>query len=156
MGPHIAALGLGVGANGEIIDTYPYFAIGIIHLVSSAILGAGGIYHGVLGPEKLDEKGFGYQWKDGNKMTTILGIHLVLLGIGALMLVVKAVYGGGLYDPAIANVRLISEPNLNPQTIFGYLVGITPDGWTLKGMAAKEERSRGREEGRKEDERSRA
>ena len=52
--PHMAALGLGVGANGEIIDTYPYFAVGVIHLVSSAILGAGGIYHAVLGPEKLD------------------------------------------------------------------------------------------------------
>ena len=134
--PHMATLGLGVGANGEIIDTYPYFAIGVVHLVSSAILGAGGIYHAVLGPEKLDEKGFGYQWNDGNKMTTILGIHLVLLGIGALMLVVKAVYGSGLYDPAIANVRVITKPTLNPQTIFGYLVGITPDGWTLKGMAA--------------------
>jgi len=134
--PHLASLGFGVGANGQIISTYPYFAIGVIHLVSSAILGAGGIYHAVLGPEKLDEKGFGYNWDDGRKMTSILGIHLVLLGVGALLLVVKAVFVGGLYDPTIENVRLITNPTFNPLTIFGYLVGITPGGWTLKGMAA--------------------
>jgi photosystem II CP43 chlorophyll apoprotein len=94
---------LGVGANEQIVDTYPYFAIGVVHLISSAVLGAGGLYHAVLGPDKLDEKGFGYQWNDGNKMTSILGSHLVLLGMGALLLVVKATYAGGLYDPAIAN-----------------------------------------------------
>jgi len=134
--PHLASLGFGVGANGVIVDTYPYFAIALLHLVSSAVLGAGGIYHATLGPETLDEKGFGYKWDDGNKMTSILGIHLVLLGLGALLLVVKAALVGGLYDPAIANVRLITRPTLNPLVIFGYLVGITPNGWTLQGMAA--------------------
>lgn len=134
--PHLATLGVGVGLNGQIVDTYPYFVIGVLHLVSSAILGAGGIYHAVLGPEKLDEKGFGYKWEDDNKMTTILGIHLVLLGMGALLLVAKAVSFGGLYDPSVNNVRLITNPTLNPLRIFGYLVGITPNGWTLKGMAA--------------------
>lgn len=134
--PHLASLGFGVGANGQIISIYPYFAIGVIHLISSAILGAGGLYHAVLGPEKLDEAGFGYNWADGRKMTSILGIHLVLLGIGALLLVVKALLVGGLYDPTFGNVRLITHPTLNPLTIFGYLVGITPEGWTLKGMAA--------------------
>lgn len=134
--PHLATLGLGVGAGGAIVDTYPYFAIGMAHLVASAFLGAGGIYHSVLGPEKLDETGFGYRWDDGDKMTSILGSHLVLLGIGALLLVLKACVFGGLYDPAIADVRLVDNPTLNPQTIFGYVVGITPDGWTLKGMAA--------------------
>lgn len=134
--PHLASLGIGVGANGQIVDTYPYFAIGAVHLISSAILGAGGVFHAVLGPDRLDEKGFGYQWSDGNKMTTILGIHLVLLGVGALLLVAKAVALGGLYDPNLANVRLITQPTLNPLRIFGYLVGITPEGWTLQGMAA--------------------
>ena len=134
--PHLAALGIGVGSNGQVTDIYPFFAIGVAHLVSSAILGAGGVYHAVLGPDRLDENGFGYKWTDGGKMTSILGIHLVLLGVGALRLVVKAALAGGLYDPAIANVRLITQPTLNPLTILGYLVGITPEGWTLKGMAA--------------------
>jgi photosystem II CP43 chlorophyll apoprotein len=134
--PHLATLGFGVGAGGQIVDTYPYFLIGMLHLVSSAFLGAGGIYHAVLGPAKLNEKGFGYKWDDGGKMTSILGIHLVLLGVGALLLAIKAVFLGGLYDPAIANVRLVTQPTLNPLTIFGYLVGITPQGWTLQGMAS--------------------
>ncbi|MBE9101853.1 chlorophyll a/b binding light-harvesting protein [Vacuolonema iberomarrocanum] len=134
--PHLASLGIGVGANGQIVTTYPYFAIGVGHLISSAVLGAGGIYHATLGPAKLDEQGFGYQWEDGSKMTSILGIHLVLLGAGALLLVVKAVFAGGLYDPVLEDVRLVPNPTFNPLTIFGYLVGITPDGWTLQGMAA--------------------
>ncbi|WP_316432603.1 chlorophyll a/b binding light-harvesting protein [Leptolyngbya sp. NK1-12] len=134
--PHLAALGIGVGAGGQVVDTYPYFMIGMLHLVSSAVLGAGGIYHAVLGPAKLDEKGFGYRWEDGNKMTSIIGIHLVLLGMGALLLVLKATRFGGLYDPVAEQVRLITQPTLNPLRIFGYLVGITPSGWTLKGMAA--------------------
>ena len=134
--PHIATLGVGVGEGGVIVDTYPYFVIGALHLVSAAVIGAGGIYHSVLGPEKLDPKGFGYNWNDGRKMTTILGIHLVLLGMGALLLVLKATRFGGLYDPLVNNVRLVTQPTINPLQIFGYVVGITPDGLTLQGMAA--------------------
>ena len=134
--PHLATLGFGVGADGQIIDTYPYFAIGILHLVSSAFLGAGGLYHSVLGPEKLNLDGFGYDWEDGDKMTTILGIHLVLLGLAALLLVNKAMYFGGVYDPALADMRVIAKPTLSPLRVFGYLVGITPTGWTLQGMAS--------------------
>ncbi len=133
--PHLATLGLGIGEGGQIIDTYPYYLIGMLHLIASAVLGAGGIYHAVLGPDTLDEKGFGYQWQDGNKMTTILGIHLVMLGLGALLLVIKATSWGGLYDPLVDKVRLI-QPNLNPVRIFGYLFGFSPTGWTITGMAS--------------------
>ena len=132
--PHLATLGLGIGENGQVISTYPYYLIGMLHLISSAVLGAGGIYHAVLGPAILDEEGFGYDWQDGNKMTSILGIHLVLLGIGAALLVLKATQWGGLYDPLVGQVRLV-QPNLDPIRIFGYLFGFTPDGWTIAGMA---------------------
>ena len=39
----------------------------------------------LVGPETLEESFpfFGYVWKDKNKMTTILGIHLIILGLGA-------------------------------------------------------------------------
>ncbi|NEQ42974.1 MAG: chlorophyll a/b binding light-harvesting protein [Leptolyngbya sp. SIOISBB] len=133
--PHLASLGIGVGEGGLVVDTYPYYAIAMGHLISSAVLGAGGIYHAVLGPERLKEDGFGYDWQDGDKMTSILGIHLVLLGVGALLLVLKATQLGGIYDPLVDQVRLV-EPNLDPGRIFGYLFGISPHGWTITGMAS--------------------
>ncbi|NJL83667.1 MAG: chlorophyll a/b binding light-harvesting protein [Chloroflexaceae bacterium] len=137
--PHLATLGFGVGAAGEVVNTHPYFVIGVLHLISSAVLGAGGIYHALLGPEMLAENGqfsgfFGYRWEDGDKMTTIIGIHLMLLGVGAWLLVAKALFWGGLFDPWMANggdVRVIIHPTLNPARIFGYLVGA----FGPKGMA---------------------
>lgn len=124
--PHLATLGWGVGPGGEIIDTFPYFVVGVLHLISSAVLGLGGIYHAVRGPETLEEyySFFGYDWKDKNKMTTILGFHLIVLGIGAFLLVFKAMFFGGVYDtwaPGGGDVRTITNPTLNPVDIFGYL-----------------------------------
>jgi photosystem II CP43 chlorophyll apoprotein len=29
----------------EVLDTFPYFAFGVLHLISSEVLGFGGIYH---------------------------------------------------------------------------------------------------------------
>ncbi|MBF2065854.1 MAG: chlorophyll a/b binding light-harvesting protein [Calothrix sp. C42_A2020_038] len=127
--PHLATLGIGVGNGGDVVDTYPYFVIGVLHLISSAVLGAGGLFHSIIGPDVLPEKStffgfFGYDWKDKRKMTTILGIHLILLGIGAWLLVAKAMFWGGLFDPWFGNggdVRVITHPTLNPIKIFGYL-----------------------------------
>jgi photosystem II CP43 chlorophyll apoprotein len=123
--PHLATLGLGVGSGGQVIDTYPYFVIGVLHLISSAFLGLGGIFHALRGPAILEERFafFSYRWQDANKMTTILGIHLVLLGLGAGLLVAKAVFFGGLYDSNIGEVRVISHPTWNFAAIFSYLVG---------------------------------
>ena len=79
--PHLATLGWGMSAGGEIVDTYPYFVIGALHLISSAFLGFGGIFHSLWGPKYLENKSefFGYDWQDTNKMTDIIGIHLILL-----------------------------------------------------------------------------
>jgi photosystem II CP43 chlorophyll apoprotein len=127
--PHLATLGIGVGDGGRIVDTYPYFAIGVVHLISSAILGAGGLYHALLGPDTLPRDktfsgSFGYDWRDEKKMTSIIGTHLILLGLGAWMLVAKAMFWGGLFDSAINQVRVITHPTLNAATIFGYLIGL--------------------------------
>ncbi|WP_445311887.1 hypothetical protein [Microcoleus vaginatus] len=43
--PNLARLGLGGGAGGKIADTDRYFAVRAIHLISSAFLGFGGIFH---------------------------------------------------------------------------------------------------------------
>lgn len=138
---HLASLGWGVGPGGVIVDTSPYLAIGVLHLVASAVLGAGGLYHTFIGPEQLsDGQGrvvkFHYDWNDPKKLSFILGHHLIFLGVGALLFVAKAMYFGGIYDPAVADVRLITNPNLNPVTLFGYLFGIVDGGWTGQGMAA--------------------
>ncbi|NER84672.1 MAG: chlorophyll a/b binding light-harvesting protein [Leptolyngbya sp. SIO1D8] len=138
--PNLARLGFGVGEGGVVMDTYPYFVIGVLHLISSAFLGAGGLFHALKGPAELEGKSsfFGYRWNDTDKMTTILGIHLVLLGVGAFLLVAKAMSLGGLYDPAIQDVRVISSPTLNPATIFGYLFG--PEGrFWLAGVDSLED-----------------
>ncbi|MCJ2544530.1 chlorophyll a/b binding light-harvesting protein [Thermostichus vulcanus] len=126
--PHLASLGLGVGSGGEVLETDTYFAVGVMHLISSAFLGFGGIFHALRGPAVLETKLFplfSYDWQDKNKMTTILGIHLVLLGLGAWLLVLKAMALGGLFDPEVGEVRTIL-PNLNP---FGHLLGTEGRHW---------------------------
>ena len=69
-------------------------------------------------------------------MTTILGIHLVLLGFGAYLLVWKAMYFGGVYDtwaPGGGDVRIINYPTYDPSVIFGYLLKspFGGDGWII-------------------------
>jgi photosystem II CP43 chlorophyll apoprotein len=136
--PHLATLGWGVGPGGEVFDTFPYFVVGVLHLISSAVLGFGGIYHAVRGPETLEEYSafFGYDWKDKNKMTNIIGFHLIILGCGAWLLVLKAMFFGGVYDtwaPGGGDVRVITNPTLNPAVIFGYLIKAPfgGEGWII-------------------------
>lgn len=96
--PNLARLGLGGGAGAKIVDTDPYFAVSAIHLISSAFVGFGGIFHSLKGSATLEARTsfFGCTWEDAGKMTTISGIGLVLLGVGTFLLVAKAMYFGGL------------------------------------------------------------
>ena len=69
-------------------------------------------------------------------MTTILGIHLVLLGFGCYLLVWQAMYFGGVYDtwaPGGGDVRVINYPTYDPSVIFGYLLKspFGGDGWII-------------------------
>ncbi|MGF1568824.1 MAG: chlorophyll a/b binding light-harvesting protein [Nodosilinea sp.] len=123
--PHLATQGWGLGTGGAVADTYPYFAIGVIHIVAAGVLGGGAYFHRTRLAPRLDhEPGkaakFHFEWDDAPKLGLILGHHLTILGLGALLLVAKATSFGGLYDATLGEVRLVAAPTLDPATLWGY------------------------------------
>jgi photosystem II CP43 chlorophyll apoprotein len=117
--PHMANLGLGVGPGGELSDIYSYVVISSLYLLSSGVLALGGIYHSIFGLESLEDSQksyiFSFSWTDRAKISSILGIHLVFIGLGSLFLVVKGLFLGGIYDSWAAgggDIRLIRYSSL--------------------------------------------
>ena len=140
--PHLATLALSIGPGGEIRSIYSYFVISALHLICAGILGLGGIFHAIFGPSRLEEtyygSVFGYQWQDRFRITAILGAHTLALGCGALLLAVKAVYLGGLYDTWASgggDIRLMKHlcVSLNPSVLSRYLARscFGSEGWII-------------------------
>jgi len=123
--PHLATLGIGFDANGVAMgDTKPVLAIAIVHLVSSMVLAAGGLLHSLLLPGNLEDsdvaraRKFNIEWDNPDKLTFILGHHLIFLGLGAIMFVEWARIHG-IYDPAIGSTRQVIY-NLDIATIWNH------------------------------------
>lgn len=141
--PHLATLGFSIGPGAEITSIYSYFLSSALHLICSGILGLGGIYHAIFGPERLQETTyahiFGYECEDRFRITAILGAHLALIGSGALLFFSKGVYLSGLYDTwasAGGDIRLIKEGitlTLNPYVLLRYLARAPfgGEGWII-------------------------
>ena len=139
--PHLATLGFGMSGDGMAIDPYPYFVIGVLHLIASAVLAAGGFHHIFVGASVLSKAGaparmFHYDWSDHKKLGLILGHHLIFLGVGAWLFVAKAVWLDGIYDSTLGSVHRISHPTLDPATIFGYVIGRNHGVWNPLGLAS--------------------
>ncbi|MGD1907314.1 MAG: chlorophyll a/b binding light-harvesting protein [Leptolyngbyaceae cyanobacterium] len=114
--PHLAT-------EGWSVETC--FAIGMIHIISAGVLVAGAYFHYTRLPSSLEMVSgpaakFHFDWKDAKQLGFILGHHLIFLGLGALLLVVKAQSFGGLYDANIGDVRLVTDPTLDPVALWSY------------------------------------
>lgn len=123
--PHLATEGWGIGSGGEIVDTSVWFKIGAIHCVAAVVLAAGAYFHRNRLPASLERASgnaakFHFEWQDARQLGFILGHHLIVLGLGALLLVAKAQFFGGLYDSNAEEVRLVTSPTLDPAAIWDY------------------------------------
>lgn len=122
--PHLATLGLGVGAGGQVVNVFPYVAVAGFHLVSAGVLAWGAWFHFTRLPQTLEmvpppAGKFHFRWDDERQLGLILGHHLLVLGLGALLLVAKATIGGGLYDATLGQVRTV-QPTLDWVRIWDY------------------------------------
>ncbi|BDM77374.1 chlorophyll a/b binding light-harvesting protein [Acaryochloris marina] len=129
--PQLAREGFGVGSGGVIVDTYIYFAIGMIHLFAAAVFASGALYHIVTGPKNFADsefpgvKRFHFEWDDFESQGRILGHHLIFLGLGTFLFVGWGATHG-FYDPSIGEVRPV-VPVFNIIRLLKY-------GWAVPGF----------------------
>lgn len=121
--PNLARLGIGFGAGGGLDNPEAIIAIAAFHLVSSAVLAAGGLWHLFRAPVDLSEasggaRNFHFEWSDPGTLGVILGHHLIFLGLGATAFVEWAQHHG-IYDPAVQAVRIV-KATIDLKEIWSY------------------------------------
>ena len=123
--PHLATLGIGGIEGGVITEPYGCTVIAVLHLIFSGVLGAGGLLHsmkyeGDLGnyPEGSRPKKFDFEWDDPNRLTFILGHHLIFLGLANIQFVEWARIHG-IWDTAQGVTRKV-QYNLDVGMIWNH------------------------------------
>ena len=135
---------MAIGLGGEIRSIYSYFISRALHLICSAFLSLGGIYHAIFGREVLDEtEAQAFIWcicyQDRFRITAILGAHLGIIGSAGLELWQFGVYlgvydtsasGGGScrrpfswtsMDVAVGSISTIFRSSMNPYVLSQHL-----------------------------------
>ena len=125
--PHLATYGLGGCENGVLTDPYAITVVAVFHLIFSAVYAGGAMLHSFRYKEKLEDypagsrpNKFAFDWNDPNRLTSILGHHLIFLALGNVQFVEWAKYNG-IYDPAVGAVRQV-QYNLDLGAIWNHQI----------------------------------
>ena len=140
--PHIIELGYSYSAGSYLGPLYSVFIISIYHLISGAILSLGGIYHSCISISSLDGSNlsnlFNLNFSDRYLMSSILGVHLSILGIASYLLVLKSTVFGGIYDTWAlggSDIRTVSfyDITLDISPIINYVISAPfgSTGWII-------------------------
>ena len=109
---HLASIGIGFDEAG-VWTGAGVATIAIFHLIFSMVYGGGGLLHGVLFDEKVEDsevlqaKKFKLEWINPDNQTFIRGHHLIFMGVACAWFVEWARIHG-IYDPALGAVRQVN------------------------------------------------
>jgi len=108
---HLASIGVGFDEAG-VWTGENVASIAIVHLVASLVYAGGALAHSLLFDADLEDgpipttKKFQINWESPDKLTFVLGHHLIFLGVACIWFVEWARWHG-IYDPAIGEVRQV-------------------------------------------------
>ena len=108
---HLASIGVGFDEAG-VWTGENVASIAIVHLIASLVYAGGALAHSLFFDADLESgpipttKKFQIQWENPDKLTFILGHHLIFFGVANIWFVEWARWHG-IYDPAIDAVRTV-------------------------------------------------